>query len=174
MSKEVTIDLRRDAEDLRRWIGQKISAFRETTSKEESLEPVGGIVVIYCYVQVGWIALDFNTDEVFEFVGEVSKEAWDDLLKRPQWLALEKSEGPISLTFVEPDGTLAKVSADEMADDFHSGHFGKMIADVLNNAWNDGVFSSLMIKPGCVVSVNDFNGNWAWEAKEVSGKLVVE
>jgi hypothetical protein len=46
-----------------------------------------------------------------------------------------------------------------------------MIADVLTAAWKDNEFSSLTLKPGCILSVNDFNGNWGWEAQEKSGVL---
>lgn len=171
MAKDMTIDLRREAKDFRKWIQQKVSVAGKAMAAKKSSKPIGAIVALYCYVQDGWIALDFNGDQEFQFDGDVSKAAWRDLFKRPTWQEFGESEGTISMTFIEADGTESSMSADEMTDDFLSAHFGQMIADVLTAAWHDNEFSSLAIRPGCILSVNDFNGNWSWEAQEISGKL---
>src|SRR5262245_13719567 len=170
MARDMTIDLRREAKDFRKWIQQKVSLVAKATAAKSSSKPIGAIVALYCYVQDGWIALDFNTDEEFEFDGDVSKVAWRDLFQRPTWQAFAESEGMASMTFVEADGAKSTKAAAKMTDRFLSGHFGRMIADALTAAWNDGVFSSLALKPKCILSANDFNGNWDWKARKVSGE----
>lgn len=171
MAKDMTIDLRREAKDFRKWIQQKVSAVGKALAAKKPSRPIGAIVALYCYVQDGWIALDFNTDKEFEFDGDVSKAAWRDLFKRPAWQEFAESEGSASMTFIEADGTKSSMAAAKLTDEFLSAHFGQMIADVLTAAWYDDVFSSLAPRSGCILSVNDFNGNWGWEAREVSGKL---
>lgn len=168
----MTIDLRREADAFRKWLELKVAAFRQAMGGKQPPESVGGIVAMYCYVQDGWIGLDFDTNEEFEFDGDMSATAWDDLLNRPAWQAFAESQGDVAMTFIEKDGTKTSVPADEMTDEFLSSHFGQMIADVLRAAWSDGVFASLPVRPGCVLKVDDFYGNWGWEAKDVSGKLV--
>ncbi|MGI8981011.1 MAG: hypothetical protein ACR2FY_17420 [Pirellulaceae bacterium] len=170
MAKDMTIDLRLEANEFRKWIHQKVSLVAKGKAAKSSSKPIGAIVALYCYVQDGWIALDFNTDDEFEFDGDVSKVAWRDLFQRPTWQAFAESEDTASMTFIEADGTKSSKVAAKMTDRFLSTHFGKMIAEALTAAWNDGVFSSLALKPKCVLSVNDFNGNWGWEARKSSGE----
>jgi hypothetical protein len=169
MAKGMTIDLRREAIAFREWIERKVAIVRGKSSKSPT-KPIGAIVALYCYVQDGWVALDFNTDEEFGFDGDVSKAAWRDLFRRPAWQAFAESEGTASMTFVEADGSESSKPAAKMTDRFLSAHFGGMIADVLAASWDDGVFSSLPLKPECVLSVNDFNGNWHREVRKTSGK----
>ena len=171
MANDMTIDLRRESKDFRKWIEKKVSAAGKAMAAKSSSKSLGAIVALYCYVQDGWIALDFNTDKEFEFEGDVSKAAWRDLFKRPTWQKFAEAEGTASMTFIEADGTKSSMLAAKMTDDFLSAHFGQMIADVLAAAWQDDVFSALALRPGCILSVNDFNGNWGWEAREKSGKL---
>jgi hypothetical protein len=168
----VTIDLRRETEEFQKWVELKVAAFRQAMGEKQPPQSIGGIVAMYCYVQDGWIGLDFNTLEEFEFDGDMSATAWDDLLKRPAWQAFAESTGPVEMTFLEMDGTSTSVPADAKTDEFLSSHFGQMIADVLRTAWDQGAFSALPLRPGCVLMVDDFYGNWGWEAKDVSGKLV--
>ena len=168
----MTIDLRREGAEFRTWLEQKVSAAREAMAREQHLGSIGGIVALYCYVQNGWVGLDFDTREEFEFDGDISAAAWADLQKKPAWQTFAETEGTDSMTFTEADGMDTSLPADGMTDEFLSSHFGGTIAGVLAVAWEDGVFSSLPLRPGCVLSVNDFHGNWGWQAKEVSGKLV--
>jgi hypothetical protein len=168
----MTIDLRREAEEFRRWLELKVSAAVGASAKKKGkAKPVGAVVALYCYVQDGWIALDFNTDDDFEFDGDVSKAAWKDLFARPQWQAFAELEGDALMGFVEADGSTESRAATEADDDFLAGHFGKMIADTMVRAHQDGVFTELGLRPGCVLSVNDFYGNWGWEGKEKRGRV---
>jgi hypothetical protein len=197
METGMTIDLRREATEFRAWLEQKVSAAREAMAQEPPPGlignivyrgpaydvrsrrrenhlpgPIGGIVALYCYDQNGWVGLDFDTREEFALDGDISAAAWADLQKKPAWQSFAETEGTDLMTFTEANGTDTSVPANEMTDEFLSSHLGGMIAGVLVAAWEDNVFSSLRLRPGCVLSVNDFYGNWGWEAKEVAGKLV--
>ena len=91
----MTIDLRREAAEFRAWLEQKVSATREAMAREPlpgsnivvrgfSYDvrtrkagqllpgPIGGISALYCYVQDGWVGLDFDTREEFAFNGDIS------------------------------------------------------------------------------------------------------
>lgn len=169
---DVIINLRHEADEFRKWVELKVTTFRQAMDQKQSPESIGAIVAMYCYVQDGWIGLDFDPSVNYEFDGDMSQAAWDDLLKRPAWQAFAESAGAVAMTFIEIDGTKTTVPADEMTDEFLSSHFGQMIADVLSSAWGDALFASLPLLPRCILSVNDFYGNWGWEAKEISGKIV--
>jgi hypothetical protein len=164
------IDLRSETAEFRSWIERKL-AFSSKPAKRSS-ETIGGIVALFCYVQGGWIAVDFNSDAEFVFDGDVSGAAWDDLFQRPNWRAFAEADGTTVLTFIEKDGSGQSTLAAEATDEFLAGHFARMMADVLVSAWRDGVFSRLPLRRACVFRVDDFYGNWSWEAKEVSGQLV--
>jgi hypothetical protein len=164
---KVELDLRREAEDFRRWVELKVAAVARTPAPE----PVGGIVAMYCYVQDGWVGLDFVAGAGFEFDGDLSGAAWGDLLQRPGWQAFAESDGG-PLTVVETDGSPAAVAVADMGDEFLSPRLGRMIAGVLSSAWAEGVFAPLPVGPGCVLSVHDFYGSWGWEAQEVAGRLL--
>ena len=155
------IDLRQEANEFRKWLEQKVVAATTALAKKGKgpSKSVSAIVALHCYVQDGWIAIDFNTDKEFEYNGDVSKASWKDLFARPVWQAFCESEDS-TLTFVQIDGSSNSMLQAEMTDEFLSGHFGKMIADVLAAAWGNGMFSVLPFQPGCVILIDDFNGNW--------------
>ena len=167
---DMIIDLKQEAKDFRKWVEQKAIAVVGLREREAS-NSVGAIVALYNYDQHAWIVLDFNIDEEFEYGGDVSKASWDDAFDRPAWTPFVEAKGLMQMTLVEADGTPHSMTAEDVTDEFLSGHLGKMIEDVLTTAWSDGIFSALPLRPGFVIIVDDFNGSWGWGAKEVSGKL---
>jgi hypothetical protein len=165
----VTIDMAAEEREVRAWANDRVAT---TVAASGGGVTVEAVVAMFCYVQDGWVALDFDSSPNFEFDGDVSAGAWSALLPRPHWQVFAEAEGAEPLTFLGTDGPVTLPAAG-ITDEFLAGGFGRLVVEALSSAWRDGAFAPLRLQPGCLWVVADFYGNWQWEAVEQSGRLVV-
>jgi hypothetical protein len=162
----MVVDLRKDAQELRKLLEERTKLHIEKTKKEK-LPPVSALEIGFGINQAGWIVINFDTRAEHERDGEWTTLVEKEMVERDHWFQAYEAVHEEDVTFILPDGSEKVIPAvgedgDENSDARFAGMFGEMIRDVALAANKDGVFKDLPKKKGFQLDIEEFDNMWAW------------
>lgn len=172
------IDLQADAETIYDYIQERVDEYPDyiNAGPGEDEDPISLITLGYQADQAGWVALVFDTRPAAEPDGEWNAFIEDNALEFPEWQeAVEKlydEDEPEPIDVVLPEGTKIRVTQD---DDGLTEAIGDMLRDLLIKARKAKLFELLPRTEGCLMGVEDHDGNYGWpewEKRSKDGRVI--
>ena len=157
--KTKTLDLQEDFDTVYEHIAQRVRDF--DPAKHIGLGGPGKVKIVHVgfdFIHAGWVVVVFDTRSDAEPDGEWTSEIEGNELKMPHWRQADETNLEQPITLVLTDGSQTVLSANtELAVPL-----GEMLKAVLLKARASGVFAALPKAPGCELSVEHFDGAYAW------------
>ena len=160
------LDLRRDLKELEDFILEKIRIYDEyeNLGPGDDDDPIQRITLGYYVEQTGYVAVIFDTRPDATNDGEWTMhiEEDDNMVFVPGWEdAFNHLCDEVTVTVSLPNG---KSRILDTKDDNESvaTFFGEQICELVLGLKKRKIFDSLPLAKNAVLSVEDFNGLWAW------------
>jgi ankyrin repeat protein len=164
--KKKTLNLQKDFATVYEYVTQRVHDF--DPAKHNGLGGPGIVKIVqlgFDFVHAGWVVLVFDTRSNAEADGEWTSEIEGNELKMPHWRQASETNLEQAITLVLIDGSQTVLPArTELAVPL-----GEMLKAVLLKARASGRFAALPKAPGCELSVEHFDGAYAWPAYDSRG-----
>jgi len=165
----MSLDFREDYKTIYAFIESRVAKYDPSSNvgPGEPDKPIRQIDFGYQFDQGGWIALVFDTRPDAEPDGEWGSYIEENALQMNHWVeamdSLFEDEKPVTVNI--SDGTSRVIRPDIETEDL-AAYFGIMLRDALIEARGAGVFASLPLAQGCVMSVEEHDGEYGWPVYE--------
>jgi hypothetical protein len=160
------LDLGKDFDAVYEYLAKRVRDFDPVN--HNGLGGPGHVKIIHLgfdFVHAGWVVVVFDTRPDAEPDGEWTSEIDGNELKMPHWRRASETNMEQAITLLMADGSQTEIPAKtELAVPL-----GDMLKGVLLKARASGTFAALPKSLGCELSVEHFDGAYAWPEYEARG-----
>lgn len=167
----ITIDLRKDAEDVRALLIEGIHRYVAANAdpvRAPDHPPVSALSLTYDCGFAARVLLHFDTRPDFEPDGTWTHDSFEEL-PRPEWEQAYTTLQEGDLQVIDADGSTRTLPAGT-DDETYAGFFGPMLVGALTSAREAGEFAPLPKTPGCELGVEEIEGLFGWPDYDDRGK----